>query len=139
MILHSCDNTRCVLLEHLFPGTPQNNMDDMVAKRRGFEQQKTHCPKGHPYVRGNGTKSNARRCRECPTEIKRRVNEKKLALAIESGEAGVMTCYCGCAGVTAYGRKFLAGHDAKAVHTRIRARWGSVAEFVRWFDENPEG
>jgi hypothetical protein len=34
MILHRCDNPPCYRLEHLFPGTNQDNMDDMKAKGR---------------------------------------------------------------------------------------------------------
>lgn len=34
LVLHRCDNTRCVRPEHLFLGTPQDNTDDCRAKGR---------------------------------------------------------------------------------------------------------
>jgi len=42
-VLHRCDNKRCVRPDHLFAGTPQDNMDDMRAKGRatwGLVQRK---------------------------------------------------------------------------------------------------
>jgi hypothetical protein len=35
-VLHTCDNRRCGEIMHLFVGTHQQNMDDMVAKGRSL-------------------------------------------------------------------------------------------------------
>lgn len=34
LVCHTCDNTRCINIEHLFLGTPQENMQDKVNKNR---------------------------------------------------------------------------------------------------------
>jgi HNH endonuclease len=63
MVLHHCDNTRCVHLPHLYLGTHQQNVDDMVERGRHRNQKKTHCPQGHPLdgVRASGV----RWCKTC--------------------------------------------------------------------------
>lgn len=66
-VLHHCDNPACYEVQHLFLGTHQDNMDDMVAKGRSYWGQKTHCPQGHPYDAENTIiyASGSRACRTC--------------------------------------------------------------------------
>lgn len=35
LVCHTCDNRRCCNAKHLFLGTPQDNMNDKIAKGRG--------------------------------------------------------------------------------------------------------
>jgi hypothetical protein len=41
-VLHRCDNRGCVRPSHLFLGTQQDNVDDMVAKGRGIRGERHH-------------------------------------------------------------------------------------------------
>lgn len=73
LVLHQCDNRRCVRGKHLFPGTQSDNMKDASAKGRLFNPNtiKTHCPQGHAYDSENTRitirKSGAayRSCKSC--------------------------------------------------------------------------
>jgi hypothetical protein len=75
-VLHSCDNPPCINVNHLFLGTDQDNVDDMISKGRkktnGYEL-KTHCPYGHEYTPENTyvTRKGDRRCRTCNREGRR--------------------------------------------------------------------
>jgi len=44
-------------------------------------------------------------------------------------------CACGCGTEISSRRAFVAGHDQKAIHERIKAEWGNTPGFVDWFDD----
>ncbi len=70
-VCHTCDNPLCVKVDHLFLGTPLENILDCIRKGRGrrgsFNLSKTHCPKGHPYDSENTIqkKDGSRGCKMC--------------------------------------------------------------------------
>ena len=47
MILHDCDNPRCINMDHLRAGTAQENSNDMVDRERHNNPKKTEFPQGH--------------------------------------------------------------------------------------------
>lgn len=50
VVLHSCDNRKCINPDHLSLGTQQENIRDCVSKNRQASRRKTHCPRGHSYA-----------------------------------------------------------------------------------------
>ena len=70
-LLHSCDNHSCCNPGHLRLGTPAENTNDMMTRRRSYWAERTHCKNGHEFTEEN-TKvgkrkdgSTYRRCSEC--------------------------------------------------------------------------
>jgi hypothetical protein len=41
-------------------------------------------------------------------------------------------CACGCERKTK--RRFVSGHDQRAIHDRIARQWGNTVGFIKWFD-----
>ena len=68
-VLHRCDVRSCVRPSHLFTGTQQDNMDDMLAKGRAtrWKTTITQCPAGHDYSPENTRirRDGSRLCRTC--------------------------------------------------------------------------
>lgn len=64
---HTCDNRKCLNPEHLYWGTPLDNINDKINRGRDFYKNKTHCLRGHEYTAANTiVKSNGNReCRAC--------------------------------------------------------------------------
>lgn len=66
-ICHTCDNPACICPLHLFAAPRAVNIEDMRNKKRGNNQKKAACPRGHLYTPENTAicKRGWRTCREC--------------------------------------------------------------------------
>lgn len=84
VVMHSCDNRKCINPEHLRLSTQQDNIRDCVAKGRQASRRKTHCPRGHAYAEHAEYLTSPkfiqqatpwRRCRECARTRYQRVTQ----------------------------------------------------------------
>lgn len=67
IVMHICDNIKCINPEHLKLGTQADNMKDRDDKNRHGNSKKTHCIRGHELSGHNlvVTKKGTRNCRIC--------------------------------------------------------------------------
>lgn len=61
------------------------------------------------------------------------VNSFRNPVTYERAGGNRVACACGCGTEISSRRAFVAGHDQKAIHERIKAQWGNTLGFVDWF------
>lgn len=81
VVMHSCDNRKCVSPYHLSLGTQRDNLLDAKRKGRLPDQRKPYCAKGHRMagknVRRRYGKRAGRVCVTCATETRRAWREQR--------------------------------------------------------------
>ena len=89
LVLHACDNRRCINPDHLFFGSPKMNSQDMVLKGRHANQKKAECKRGHALAGENlyVEPAGGRRCRTCKNLERTSATTQRRALWHSTGKA----------------------------------------------------
>jgi len=79
VVMHTCDNTRCINPEHLAVGSQADNIADMVGKGRWRPASKRlQCRRGHPLTPDNVVlNAKGRQCKRCFRAVQKRYKEKR--------------------------------------------------------------
>jgi hypothetical protein len=81
-ICHRCDNPSCVRPDHLFAGTPTDNVQDCIRKGRLTRKRLTHCKRGHEFTPENTiTRPKGKACRTCQLTSRRAMYHRRKAVA----------------------------------------------------------
>ena len=84
LILHSCDNPRCVNPHHLRQGTQSDNLMDREKRKRGnyYCSNRTACKNGHEYTSESTyiTKKGTRECKICRRLCQAKSRNRKKGL-----------------------------------------------------------